>query len=84
VIPLLAILRVRGQRSLSLWLPLFLIWLLLLPVLLLLSPVALVALLIARNNPWAAISAFWGVLCGVRGTRIEVVTPGKMVLIQIY
>ena len=84
MIPLQAILRVRGRRSVNLWLPLFLIWLLLLPIVLLFLPVALAALLIARINPWPAISAGWSVFCGTRGTRIEVVTPGKMVLIHIY
>ena len=84
MIPLVAVLRVRGQRSVNLWLPVFMIWLLLLPAVLLLLPVALAALLVARINPWPASSAAWSVLCGTRGTHIEVVTPGKMVLIHIY
>jgi len=84
VIPMLAILRVRGQRSVNLWLPLFLVWFLLLPILMLLLPVWLAASLIARINPWPAVSTAWGLLCGARGTRIEVVTPQKMVLFHIY
>jgi hypothetical protein len=84
MIPLQAVLRVRGQWSATLWLPLFLIWLLLLPILLLILPVALAVLMIAGINPWRALSAVWGVLCAARGTRIDVLTPGRMVLIHIY
>jgi hypothetical protein len=84
MIPLFAILEVRGHRSLRLWLPLFLIWLLLLPVVLVLLPFVLLALLFARIDGWRAFTAFWNLLSGTRGLHIEVSTPGKLVFLHVY
>lgn len=84
MIPLVALLRIEGQRSLTVWLPLLAVWLLLLPLALLLLPFALLAMLIARVNPWAAFVAFWDVLAGMRGAHIEVAIPGRSVLVHVY
>ena len=84
MIPLFALLHVRGRRSLKLWLPLFLVWLLLLPLALLLLPFAVLALLVVHIDPWAAMVAFWNVLAGARGTHVEVAVPGHSVLVHVY
>ncbi|MGD0192272.1 MAG: hypothetical protein ABSD74_16150 [Rhizomicrobium sp.] len=84
MIPLLLVLRVRGDRTINLWLPLFLVWLLLLPVVLLLLPVALAALIVARINPWRAIAASWGVLAALRGTHVEVAAARHTVFVHVY
>jgi hypothetical protein len=84
MIPLVAILQVRGRHSFRLWLPLFLVWLLLLPLVLVLLPFALVAMLIARINPIAAISASWDVLAALRGMHIEMAAAGNSILVHVY
>ena len=84
MIPLFAVLDIRGRRSLRLWLPLFLIWLLLLPIVLVTLPFALLALLIVRINPLPATAALWGVLAGTRGTHVEVATHDGSVLLHVY
>ena len=62
--PSLAVVRVGGDhRTLRLWLPLFLLWPLMLPL-------AAAGPLLAR--PYAA----WQFVSGLRGTHIEVDSPG--------
>ncbi|MGE5322034.1 MAG: hypothetical protein ACM3SW_04200, partial [Actinomycetota bacterium] len=84
MIPLFAILKLRGRNrhNIRLWLPLFLIWLLLLPLVLVLLPFAILACLLARMNPLRSIAAGWQVLAGLRGAHIEVEHPGRYVLLR--
>ncbi|MFD2765401.1 hypothetical protein [Micromonospora eburnea] len=74
----------RGRRV-RLWIPI-------LPVLLVLSPVLLLALAVAvaavaclvwRINPVRALDAGWGLLCALRGTRIEIEHSRTAVLVDI-
>ena len=84
MIPMVATLKLRNHRlrGFSIWIPLFLIWVILLPVVLILSPFFLIACLITLINPLRAIGVFWEILCGLRGTHIEVLGSHQQ-LIQI-
>lgn len=84
MIPLFVVVKLEGQRRLTLWLPLLLVWLLLLPLVLLLLPFALLATLIAGMRPWRAIAAFWSVLAGTRGMHVEIASPERSVLMHVY
>ena len=68
----------------------FRLWIPLLPLLLVLSPVlliALVAVVVAcvayRINPARALSTAWLLLCGLRGTRVDVERGRTAVLVAI-
>ncbi len=71
---MLAIIRVRhdGRKPLSLWIPLILIWILLLP----LAPVLLLAALficaVKQIDPVRAMGAFFGFICALTGTHIDI------------
>ena len=73
MIPLVAIVQVHPShgRRIRLWLPLFLVWLLLVVLGLVLSPLILIACLIARLNPFAAI---WGLI--ERFPNLALAAPG--------
>jgi hypothetical protein len=73
----------RRQRCFSLWIPLFLAWLLLLPLVLVLFPVVALVGLLVRINAVRLYAAAWGILTGLRKTRVEVRSPGSRVLVNI-
>ena len=84
MIPLIARLRVQSPKlKFSLWLPLFLVWLLLLPIVIVLLPIVLLVCLLFGNNPFKALSAGWQLLCGLRGTHVEINEPEQSVFLQI-
>lgn len=84
MIPLIARLRVQSPKlKLSLWLPLFFIWLLLLPVAVVLLPLVILVCLLFGNNPFPALAAGWQILCGLRGTHVEISEPEQSVLLHI-
>ena len=84
MIPLMARLRVRSPKlNFSLWLPLFLIWLLLLPVVIVLLPLVILVCLLFGNNPFPALGAGWQLLCGLRGTHVEINEPQQSVFLVI-
>jgi hypothetical protein len=84
MIPLIARLRVQSPRlRMSLWLPLFLIWLLLLPIAVVLLPLVILVCLLFGNNPFPALVAGWQLLCGLRGTHVEINEPHQTVLLHI-
>jgi hypothetical protein len=84
MIPLMARLRVHSPKfNVSLWLPLFLIWLVLLPMAIVLLPLALVICVLFGNNPFPALAAGWQLLCGLRGTHVEIDEPEQSVLLAI-
>ena len=85
MIPVMARLRVRSPKvKFSLWLPLFLIWLLLLPIVIVLLPLVILVCLLFGNNPFRALAAGWQLLCGLRGTRVDINEPGQSVLLHIF
>lgn len=75
--------RSHRNRRFSLWIPLFLAWLLLLPLVLVLFPVVALACLFIRVNAVRLYAAAWGVLTGLRKTRVEVRSPASRVLVDI-
>jgi hypothetical protein len=84
MIPVLAVVGVRGRRNFRLWLPLFLVWLLLLPFALLLLPVLFIVALFVRADVWRAVGALFSVLCATRGTHVEAAARGNSVFVHIY
>jgi len=74
---------------LRLWLPLFLIWPLVAAFLLLLSPIFLVCLAVGffffevTLNPFELLGGCYGIVCGLRGTSIDVDSPVEGHHIQI-
>ena len=87
MIPSVAIVQVHNPywrwRGVRLWLPLFLLWIPLLLVSPLLLLIVVVVCWVGRVNPWRAIRAFWGILCGLPGTDVRVQAEGNRVLVRI-
>ena len=84
MIPLIARIRVQSPKlRMSLWLPLFLIWLLVLPIAVVLLPLVILICLLFGNNPFPALAAGWQLLCGLRGTHVEITEPEQSVLLVI-
>ncbi len=83
--PSIAIVHIENPywQTIRLWLPLFLLWI----PLLLLSPVILIVIaavsLAGRISPVGAIRAFWGILCGLRGTEVRVTADGNKIYVRI-
>jgi hypothetical protein len=75
--------RSRRQRCFSLWIPLFVAWLVLLPLVLVLFPVVALACVFIRINAFRLYAAAWGVLTGLRKTRVEVRARAARVLVNI-
>jgi hypothetical protein len=75
--------RSHRNRCFSLWIPLFLAWILLLPLVLILFPVVALACLLVRVNVLHLYAAAWGILTGLRKTRVEVRAPATRVLVNI-
>jgi len=84
VIPLLAVVRVKGAVRFSLWLPLFLIWILLLPFALVLLPFAIVFLVARHTAVGPVIAAIFEAFSGMRGTHVDVCAPGNSVFVHIW
>ena len=84
MIPLIARIRVQSPKlRMSLWLPLFLIWLLLLPIAVVLLPLVIIVCLLFGNNPFPVLAAGWQLLCGLRGTHVEIDEPEQSVFLVI-
>jgi hypothetical protein len=85
MIPKVAIVRIQipHWRGFRIWIPLFLLWI---PVLLL-SPLILLVLLaccIAGGiDFFTAVTTFWGLLMGLRGTDVRVAASGSHVTVRI-
>jgi hypothetical protein len=85
VTPNIAIVRVENPhwRGIRLWVPLFLLWI----PLILLSPLILLVVfglcLASGISTWETLKTFWGILCGLRGTDVRVVTGGNRVFVRI-
>lgn len=74
MIPLVAVVSLRGQesRTLRIWVPLLLLWLLLVPLVVLLSPLILIAGLACRVNPFRVFAVGWQILCALNDTEVQV------------
>ena len=85
MIPNVAIVRIQSPhwRGFRIWIPLFLLWI---PVLLL-SPLILLVLLACRIaggiDFFTAVTTFWGLLMGLRGTDVRVAASGSHVTVRI-
>jgi hypothetical protein len=84
VIPLFAFVRVNGGRRFQLLVPLFLIWLLLLPFLLLALPFLLLLALGAPVRTWRGARALLSLLCAAHGTRVEMTSPHRSLLVHVW
>jgi hypothetical protein len=86
MIPLLAYLRVRGQRNrgFALWIPLVLVWLLLAPFALLLLPFFLVVCALGEVDSWRALSTLWRVLAGFNGSDIDVACRETSISVRTF
>ena len=86
-----SILRLRihnKQHNFSLWLPLFLLWPLLLVLGLLLLPLLLIAAVILSYRGWGiplllAGPAIFGLLCALRGLKVEIGQNSEQVFISL-
>ncbi|MGD1025037.1 MAG: hypothetical protein ABR880_19805 [Candidatus Sulfotelmatobacter sp.] len=74
MIPLVAVVSLRGResRTLRVWVPLILLWLLLVPLAVLLSPVIFIVCLVCRVNPFRAFSVGWQILRALNDTEVEI------------
>ncbi|MGB8733380.1 MAG: hypothetical protein WCC99_19175 [Candidatus Sulfotelmatobacter sp.] len=74
MIPLVAVVSLRGResRTLRVWVPLILLWLLLVPLAVLLSPVIVIVCLACRVNPFRAFSVGWQILRALNDTEVEI------------
>jgi hypothetical protein len=74
MIPLVAVVSLRGResRTLRLWVPLIVLWLLLVPFVMLLSPLIFLGCLACRINPFRAFSVGWQILRALNDTEFDV------------
>jgi hypothetical protein len=74
MIPLVAVVSLRGResRTLRIWVPLILLWLLLVPIVLVLSPLIFAGCLACRVNPFRALSVTWQILRALNDTECEI------------
>jgi len=74
MIPFVAVVSLRNQRSRTfrLWIPIILIWLLLVPLAILLSPFIFIASLACRVNPFRGVAVIWQILNALNDTELEV------------
>ena len=84
MIPLFAVIRVRGPRRFSLYLPLFLLWILLLPFALVILPVAALLLFVRGRKPLRTLAAGYGLLSSMRGTHVDVTSPDASIFVHVY
>lgn len=74
MIPLVAVVSLRGRKSrtLRVWVPLILLWLLLVPFAALLSPLIFIVCLLCRVNPFRAFSVGWQILRALNDTEVAI------------
>ncbi len=86
MIPLVAVVSLRGResRTLRVWVPLFLLWLLLVPLAVLLSPVIFIVFLVCRVNPFRAFSVGWQILRALNDTEVEIEHPSAGISICVF
>jgi hypothetical protein len=86
MIPLVAVVSLRGRKSrtLRVWVPLVLLWLLLVPLAVLLSPVIFIVLLACRVNPFRAFSVAGQILFALNDAEFEVEQPSAGISICVF
>jgi hypothetical protein len=86
MIPLVAVVSLRGResRTMRLWVPLILLWLLLVPLAVLLAPLIFVVCLACRVNPLRAFSVGWQILRALNDTEFEIERPSAGVSICVF
>jgi hypothetical protein len=86
MIPLVAVVSLRGResRTLRIWVPLLLLWLLLVPLVVLLSPLIFIGCLACRMNPFRAFSVAWQILRALNDTEVEVERRSAGVSICVF
>ncbi len=75
--------RSPGDKGFRLWIPLLPLLLVPSPVLVIALTVGVVACLAYRINPARALWGAWRLLCGLRGTRVDVEQGRTAVLVAI-
>jgi hypothetical protein len=85
VLPLVVRVHVFGRAGggVRLWIPLFLMWLLLVPFAVVVLPVLFIVCIVVDVDPLPALGAIWRVLCGLRGTNVEVDAPDASVFVHV-
>jgi hypothetical protein len=84
MMPLFVTVRADGRRRIQLHLPLFLIWLLLLLILVVATPLILLLALLAPVRIWRGSRAILSLISAVRGTRVEMIAPGRSLLMHVW
>jgi hypothetical protein len=86
MIPLVAVVSLRGResRTLRVWVPLILLWLLLVPFAVLLSPLIFIVCLACRVNPFRAFSLAWQILGALNDTEVEIEQRSAGVSICVF
>lgn len=77
MIPFVATVNVRGRedRTLRLWIPLFLLWIVLVPVGIVLAPFFLIGCLIFWVDPLRVVATAWSIVTAFRHTELAVDAP---------
>jgi hypothetical protein len=84
MIPLFAAIQLNGRRCSQLLLPLFLLWLLLLPFLLLALPFLVLFAIFIPVPVWRGSRAVLALLGAMRGTRVEISAPGRLLSQHVW
>ena len=85
MIPMVLAVRVHAypDKTVRVWIPLFLIWLLLAPLVIVLAPIAMIVALVLGYDVWRGTAAIVGVFTALSGFHVEVQAPGALVLVHI-
>jgi hypothetical protein len=86
MIPLVAVVSLRGResRTLRVRVPLILLWLLLVPIAALLSPLIFMVCLLCRVNPFRAFSVGWQILRALNDTEVAIEHRSAAVSICVF
>jgi len=87
--PMLMRVKIQGEdNDFGLWLPLFLLWPLVLILFVVLSPLLLIAIIILWPSGWGKwtlqiLKVALGVLCSMRGLRVDILDHDNKVFISV-
>jgi hypothetical protein len=86
MIPLVAVVSLRGResRTLRLWVPLIVLWLVIVPLAVVFSPLIFVGCVACRINPVGAFSVGWQILCALNDTEVEIEQRSAGISICIF
>ena len=84
MMPLLAIIRIRGPRGgFSIWAPVVLLWPLAAVVALILAPFWMIYVLARRRNPLKIAVGICGLIFSLSGARVEIDSPAASVFVRV-